>query len=551
MILNLKKTSPVTTEAWKELSKHRNRLTNTSLHTLLQEEQREDWAFVEADNYLFDISKNLLDKPAFDALVSLAKEMDLEGWRDAFYRGEKINETEGRSVLHTALRDASRAKSTDNNPIEGLEDIEKVLSAIEEFSNQLRSGDWKGHTGKRITTVVNIGIGGSDLGPRMVYEALKSQEAQPLEVLYVANVDGVDIARTLDHCDQETTLFIVCSKTFTTQETLTNANTAKDWFLSKGGNQESIAKHFAAVSTNIPACGEFGIPPQNIFGFWNWVGGRFSVWSAVGTSLAVGLGMPAFREFLKGAAAMDEHFYSAPLEKNLPVIQGLLGVWYRNFWNTSSQAIIPYDERLNLFVDFLQQLEMESNGKSIDRNGNPVDYATCPVIWGSSGTNGQHAYFQALHQGTDIIPVDLISAVNPETNVGDHHIKLMANYMAQSRALALGKSKEQVEAELQNLSEEDRNALTPFKIFDGNRPTTQLFFTKIDSFAMGQLIALYEHKVFVQGVLWNVFSFDQWGVELGKAMAKDLIPLLEKSGDAGAMDASTQRMLSFFHAKKS
>lgn len=502
---------------------------------------------VALDDLLIDYSKNRIVPQTMERLIALARVADLEGWRDRMFAGEPINTTEGRAVLHTALRNRSgRAVTVDGRDV--MPDVTEVLIRMGAFADSVRTGAVKGATGKAFTDVVNIGIGGSDLGPAMVTLALAPYHDGP-RVHFVSNVDGAHIADTLKRLDAETTLFLVASKTFTTLETMTNAATARAFVADRLG-EAAVPDHFAAVSTAVPKCAAFGIREDRIFGFWDWVGGRYSVWSAIGLPVAIAVGSERFESFLAGGHAMDEHFRTAPLEANLPVVLGLLGVWYRNVFGMASQAVIPYDQRLSRFAAHLQQLDMESNGKRVRRDGRPVALSTGPVVWGEPGTNGQHAFFQLIHQGTDPIPVDFLLAAEPHETLSDHHAKLVANCLAQSEALMRGKTLDEVRDELAaaGLDEEAIAALAPHKVFPGNRPSNTILYRKLDPFTLGRLLALYEHKVFVQGVIWNVNSFDQWGVELGKQLATELLPVVKGNADPDTRDGSTAGLIGHFRA---
>lgn len=491
-----------------------------------------------------DYSKNRITPRTMELLMELLRRSGIEEMRRQMFEGERINFTEQRAVLHTALR---RPPGYDMN-VDGEEvasEVAEVLDQMKAFCGKVISGEWIGYTGKRITDVVNIGIGGSDLGPCMVTEALKPFAHGKLRVHFVSNVDGSHLAETLKGLDRETTLFIIASKTFTTQETLANAMSARAWFLDEAGSVAHVARHFVAVSTNREKVEEFGIDPANMFRFWDWVGGRYSLWSAIGLSIALYLGFDRFSELLAGAYAMDEHFRNAPLEANMPVILAMLGIWYNNFFGAHSQAIIPYDQYLHRFPAYLQQLDMESNGKRVDRAGQEADYATGPVIWGEPGTNAQHAFFQLLHQGTEIIPVDFIVSLKSQNPLGEHHKLLVANCFAQSEALMRGKSEAEARAELEaaGLTGGDLAKLLPHKLFPGNRPTNTIVLDELNPFNLGNLIALYEHKVFVQGVVWNINSFDQWGVELGKQLAKAILPEIDSEETVESHDASTNALV--------
>ncbi|MBL3658211.1 glucose-6-phosphate isomerase [Fulvivirga sediminis] len=542
--------TPTRTEAWKKLEKHFSEIKQVHMKDLFKEDAERFNKFnLQFEDILFDFSKNRINQETFDLLISLAKETKLQEAIDGMFSGELINKTEKRAVLHTALRNRS------NTPIkvdgaDVMPDVNKVLKQIETFSNAIISGEWKGYSGKNITTIVNIGIGGSDLGPVMVTEALKPYKKENIDTYFVSNVDATHIAETLKKADPETTLFMIASKTFTTQETMTNAHSARDWFLEKAKDVDHVKKHFVAISTNAEAVAEFGIDTQNMFEFWDWVGGRYSLWSAIGLSIACTIGYKNFEELLEGAHAMDNHLKSTPFEENIPVILGLLGIWYNNFFGAQSNALLPYDQYMHRFAAYFQQGDMESNGKSVDRNGEPVDYQTGPIIWGEPGTNGQHAFYQLIHQGTKLIPCDFLAPAISYNPLGDHHDKLMANFFAQTEALMNGKTKEEVLEELGSLSEEEKAFLPAFKEFSGNRPTNSFLFKQLTPKTLGSLIAMYEHKIFVQGVIWNIFSFDQWGVELGKQLAKKILPELEAEGEVTSHDSSTNGLINKYKALK-
>ncbi|KAB7731037.1 glucose-6-phosphate isomerase [Rudanella paleaurantiibacter] len=501
---------------------------------------------------LVDFSKNRITKETHALLVQLAEQADLKDAIDKLFSGDRINATEDRAVLHIALRNRS------NTPIlvdgqDVMPEVNEVLTRMKGFTERIRSGEWKGYTGKAITDVVNIGIGGSDLGPVMVTEALKPYASDSLRVHFVSNVDGVHIYETLQQVNPETTLFLIASKTFTTQETMTNAGTARDWFLQHGGTETDIARHFAALSTNRKAVEAFGIDPENMFGFWDWVGGRYSLWSAIGLSIALYIGFDNFEELLAGAHEMDNHFRDTPFAENIPVTLALLGIWYNNFFGAQTQAILPYDQYLHRFAAYFQQGDMESNGKSTDRNGNPTDYQTGPIIWGEPGTNGQHAFYQLIHQGTKLIPCDFIAPAISQRPIGNHHQLLLSNFFAQTEALMNGKSAEEAAEELRKAGKSDEEVafLTPFKVFSGNRPTNSIMVKQVTPRALGSLIAMYEHKIFVQGVIWNIFSFDQWGVELGKQLANRIVPELADDEPVGSHDNSTNGLINFYkHMRK-
>jgi glucose-6-phosphate isomerase len=492
---------------------------------------------------LLDYSKNRITERTRKLLLDLAAEADVAGRTRAMFAGERINTTENRAVLHTALRrDAGEPLLLDG--VDVAVEVQRVLAQMEAFTARVRSGEWTGYTGAPIRDVVNIGIGGSDLGPRMVTEALDFYRQPNLRFHFVSNIDGTHIAQVLGRVDPTSTLFIIASKTFTTQETLTNAHTARAWFLGQGAGEGDIARHFVALSTNETAVRAFGIDPANMFAFWDWVGGRYSLWSCIGLSIALAVGMERFRELLAGARDMDEHFRTAPFEANIPVILALLGVWYRNFLGFEAHAVLPYDQYLALLPAYLQQADMESNGKGVTREGRPVTYATGPILWGEPGTNGQHAFYQLLHQGTAVVPCDFLAPVNPLHDVGRHHDILLANFLAQTEALMRGRTSEEAEAELAGLSAEARAALVPHKVFPGNRPTNSLLYERLTPRSLGSLIAMYEHKIFVQGVIWGINSFDQMGVELGKQLAGVIRPELQGRPSAGH-DASTTGLIRY------
>lgn len=536
---------PKVNASFQALQAHKTRLNDTHMRDqFAAEPNRFDSFSASCGDLLLDYSKNLIDESSLQSLFDLARTAEVEKRRVAMAVGDHINFTEDRAVQHMALRHAS----TDPVMVDGkniMPDIRAVQANIKTFVTQVRSGEIRGDNGQSFTDVVNIGIGGSDLGPAMVTAALAPYTSPDLTLHYVSNIDGAHMGDTLKSLDPARTMFIIASKTFTTDETMTNANTARDWLVSALGD-EATTGHFAALSTNIPGCKEFGIQESRVFGFWDWVGGRYSVWSAIGLPVALAIGYENFEKFLSGAAEMDAHFLKTPLEKNLPVIMALLGVWYRNTWGFSTHAILPYDQRMHRFAAYLQQQDMESNGKSVTQENKPVTRSTGPIIWGEPGTNGQHAFYQLIHQGTDIVPCDFLLAANPHENLGQHHAKLVANCFAQSEALMLGKSQEQVMDELTSsgMSKSDAQSLAPHKTFVGNRPSNTLLYTKLDPKTLGKLIALYEHKVFVQGTIWNINSFDQWGVELGKQLAKDLLPNVQGKGGTTSHDSSTMGLLS-------
>lgn len=546
----LPKINPTQTSAWKALDQQFAN-NDFELRTLFHHNPNRFQEFsLQTDNYLFDYSKNLVDTKTLELLLKLAEESQLKEAIGKMFSGDKINETEGRAVLHTALRDFSDKEIiVDGENIKP--GIKKVLDHMKTFSESVISGSHKGFTGKEITDVVNVGIGGSDLGPVMVCSALKHFKTR-LNVHFVSNVDGNHMAEVVKDLNPETTLFIIASKTFTTQETMTNANSAKEWFLKSGAKEADVAKHFVALSTNIQSVKAFGIAEENIFEFWDWVGGRYSLWSAIGLSIVLAVGYENFEQLLKGAYDTDVHFQTAELDKNVPVLMGLLGIWYRNFFAAGTYAILPYSQYLDRFSAYLQQGDMESNGKSVDRNGEFVEYETGPIIWGEPGTNGQHAFYQLIHQGTELIPADFIAYAKSPNEVGEHQDILLANFFAQTEALAFGKTEDEVFNELKSSgkTEEETEFLLPYKVFAGNTPTNSFLFKELNPFTLGQLIALYEHKIFVQGVIWNVFSFDQFGVELGKVLAGKILPELEAEGNVETHDSSTNGLINFYKSNR-
>jgi len=534
--------------AWQALKTHHNDMKDVHMrHLFAQDKERFNRFSITFNGILFDYSKNIITDETKEKLIALAKEQGLEDMRERMFSGERINTTENRAVLHTALRNRS------NQPVmfdgeDVMPKINHVLKRMRDFTESVRSGEWKGCTGKAITDIVNIGIGGSDLGPVMVCEALKPFAKDDLNIHFVSNVDGTQMVETLKYLSRETTLFVIVSKTFTTQETLTNAKTARDWFLTRGGSKDAVAKHFVAVSTNATAVKNFGIDPNLMFEFWDWVGGRYSLWSAVGLSIALYLGMDNFESLLAGAYEMDEHFRNTALEDNIPVIMGLLGVWYNNFWGAESHAILPYDQYMHRFPAYFQQGDMESNGKSITRNGHAVDYSTGPIIWGEPGTNGQHAFYQLIHQGTKLVPCDFLAPIDSKNPIGQHHTILLSNFFAQTEALMLGKTEAQVRSELekQGLDPAALEALLPHKVFQGNRPTNSFLFQRLNPQTLGCLIAMYEHKIFVQSVIWDINAYDQWGVELGKELARSILPELMVDDEVNCHDASTNGLINYY-----
>jgi glucose-6-phosphate isomerase len=548
-------TKIIDSNEWQDLKKHFDDIKNVQMRDLFKDdEQRFEKFHLALDDFLFDFSKNRINDKTLVLLNKLAIKADVEDWRAKQFSGDKINTTEDRAVLHTALR------SQDDDPIfvDGIDvkpEVKKVLKQIESFSNSINDGSWKGFTGKKINTIVNIGIGGSDLGPAMVCKALQPFSHKDLRIHFVSNVDGADLALTLEKCDPETTLFIVASKTFTTQETMTNAFSARHWFLNHAKNNDAISQHFVAVSTNTEKVKEFGINEENMFIFWDWVGGRYSLWSSIGLSISIFLGYENFKALQTGAYEMDQHFLHAPIEKNMPIQMALIGIWYNNFFKFNTQAILPYDQGLSLLPSYLQQADMESNGKFIDRDGKRVCLETGPVIWGESGTNGQHAFYQLIHQGTQFVPCDFIMPIKSHYNPGDkknlHHKILMSNQLAQSQSLMMGKTIDEARSELINsgLSDQEISSLLPHRSFEGNRPSNTILFEKLTPKNLGRLIALYEHKIFVQGVIWNINSFDQWGVEYGKQIARLVLPKIQGEKTTSCFDSSTNNLIDYIKKK--
>ena len=546
----MKNINPTQTAAWQALQKHFDEMKDVTIADLFAKDGDRFSKFSATfdDQMLVDYSKNRITEETLAKLQDLAKECDLAGAIKSMFSGEKINRTENRAVLHVALRNRS------NTPIlvdgkDVMPEVNAVLEKMKTFSQAIISGEWKGYTGKAITDVVNIGIGGSDLGPYMVTEALRPYKNH-LNMHFVSNVDGTHIAEVLKKVNPETTLFLVASKTFTTQETMTNAHSARDWFLKAAGDEKHVAKHFAALSTNAKAVGEFGIDTANMFEFWDWVGGRYSLWSAIGLSIVLSIGFDNFVELLSGAHAMDKHFSTTPAEKTLPVLLALIGIWYNNFFGAETEAILPYDQYMHRFAAYFQQGNMESNGKYVDRNGNVVNYQTGPIIWGEPGTNGQHAFYQLIHQGTKMVPCDFIAPAITHNPLSDHHQKLLSNFFAQTEALAFGKSREVVEQEYRDQGKDPATLdyVVPFKVFEGNRPTNSILLREITPFSLGALIALYEHKIFTQGVILNIFTFDQWGVELGKQLANRILPELKDDKEISSHDSSTNGLINRYKA---
>ena len=534
------KINPTTTPSWQALQQHKNLFENVQMKDLFfNDAERFDKFSIKMDDILFDYSKNIITENTLEILLELANDCKLKEAMEAMFTGEKINGTENRAVLHTALRNFS-GKPVFTDDLDVMPAIKLVQEQMKSFCAAIHSGDWKGYTGKKIKYIVNIGIGGSDLGPVMVTEALKPYWVDGIETYFVSNVDGTHIIETLKKVNAEETLFLIASKTFTTQETMTNAHTAREWFLQNAVDEKQVAKHFAALSTNDKEVIRFGIDPKNMFVFWDWVGGRYSLWSAIGLSISLTIGYENFEQLLKGAHATDVHFRETAFEKNIPVIMALIGIWYGNFFGTRTEAILPYDQYMHRFAAYFQQGNMESNGKYVDRNGEKATYATGPVIWGEPGTNGQHAFYQLIHQGTQIIPCDFIGAAISHNPTGDHHPKLMSNFFAQTEALMNGTSPSL------SAATETSTSLSPYRVFEGNRPTNSILIKQITPFTLGQLIALYEHKIFVQGVIWNIYSFDQWGVELGKVLANKILPELEQDETVDTHDSSTNALINLY-----
>ena len=539
------KINPSKTNSWKNLQKHYEELKDVRMKDLFaSDSQRFEKFSIQLDEILFDFSKNIITTNTLNHLIELAKECKLPEAKEAMFAGEKINETERRAVMHPALRNfSSESIMVDGKNV--MPEIREAREKMKSFCEKVHTGDWKGFTGKRIKNIVNIGIGGSDLGPAMVTESLRPYWIENIEVYYISNVDGTQIAEILKGLDPEETLFTIASKTFTTQETMTNAHTARDWFLKTAKNENHIKKHFVALSINEKEVKEFGIDPENIFVFWDWVGGRYSLWSSIGLSIALTIGYENFENLLKGAESVDKHFRTANMSRNIPVIMALIGIWYTNFFNAKTEAILPYDQYMHRFPAYFQQGNMESNGKSMDRNGETVSYNTGPIVWGEPGTNGQHAFYQLIHQGTHLIPCDFIAPAISHNPIGNHHQILISNFFAQTEALMNGKTEDEVKKELEKdgLTTSEIEQLLPYKVFPGNKPTNSFLIKKITPFNLGALIALYEHKIFVQGVIWNIYSFDQWGVELGKQLAKKVLPELNNENPISSHDSSTNGLI--------
>ncbi len=544
----LQQMNPQKTKAWSALESHFDQMIGASMKSMFSEDTARYSKFsIQFEDLLLDYSKNIITEETIQLLLDLAHELNLEDGIHQMFSGSKINETEARAVLHVALRNLSdRAIMVEGGDV--MPSVRAVMAKVAQFTERLHSGQWKGYSGKKITDIVNIGIGGSDLGPVMVTEALRPYWKEGIDLHFVSNIDGTHISETFKKIDPETSLFIIASKSFTTQETMTNARTARQWFLDNGGNEDDVAKHFVAVSTNAKDVAAFGIDTENMFEFWDWVGGRFSLSSAIGLPIACAIGYDNFRLLQEGLHEMDEHFRSAPFEKNIPVLLALIGIWYTNFFNAESEAILPYDQYLHRFAAYFQQGNMESNGKSVDRSGNPVEYQTGPIIWGEPGTNGQHAFYQLIHQGTRLIPCDFIAPAISHNPIGDHHEILMSNFFAQTEALMKGMNEEEVRTDLTSSgkSKEEIEKLLPFKVFNGNRPTNSVLVKKLTPKTLGMLIAMYEHKIFTQGYIWNIFSFDQWGVQLGKLLAKKILPELQDDAEVSSHDSSTNGLINTF-----
>ena len=524
--------NPTNTASWQALKQHKLLFENVRMKDLFNTDtERANKFSIQFEDLLFDYSKNLVTENTLEILLELAEECKLKDAIEAMFNGEKINKTENRAVLHTALRNFS-GNAVISNEMDVMPGIKKVQEQMKKFCSDVHTGNWKGYTGKKIKYIVNIGIGGSDLGPVMVTEALKHYKLEEIEAFFVSNVDGTHIIETLKKVNAEETIFLIASKTFTTQETMTNANTAREWFLQAAKDERYIARHFVALSTNETEVIKFGIDPKNMFEFWDWVGGRYSLWSAIGLSIALTIGYDNFEEMLKGGYATDLHFRQTAFKKNIPVIMALIGIWYRNFFDAATEAILPYDQYMHRFAAYFQQGNMESNGKYVDRNGQKLTYQSGPVIWGEPGTNGQHAFYQLIHQGTQLIPCDFIAPAISHNPSGDHHQKLLSNFFAQTEALMNGK--------------EVSDPPNVYRVFEGNRPTNSFLIKKITPFTLGKLVALYEHKIFVQGVIWNIFSFDQWGVELGKVLANKILPELKNDEIVNSHDSSTNNLINWY-----
>ena len=544
----LKKMTPTKTASWQNLKNHYRKIKNIHMKKLFKTDPERFSKFsIRFNDIIVDYSKNRITDKTLQIFRELAEEVDLRDAIEKMFTGDKINETENRAVLHTALRNRG------NTPVyvdgkDVMSEVNEVLKKMEKFSHQIITGEWRGFSGKRISDIVNIGIGGSDLGPAMVTECLKPYKKEGISAHFVSNVDGTQITETLKNLHPETTLFMIASKTFTTQETMTNAFTARNWFLNHAKETKHIPKHFVAISTNTEKVEAFGIDKENMFIFWDWVGGRYSLWSAIGLPIACSIGYENFTELLQGAYEMDLHFRYTPFEKNMPVILAFIGIWYTNFFDTHTEVILPYDQYMHRFPAYFQQGNMESSGKSIDRDGKKVTYQTGPIIWGESGTNGQHAFYQLIHQGTRLVPADFLAPAISHHPIGEHHNILLSNFFAQTEALLQGKTKKEVIQELkkEGMTKEEIQKLYPYMVFEGNRPTNSILFKKLTPRTLGSLIAMYEHKIFVQGVIWNIFSFDQWGVELGKQLAKKIQPELKDDKPVDSHDSSTNGLINAF-----
>ncbi|MCS5491809.1 glucose-6-phosphate isomerase [Algoriphagus limi] len=544
--------NPTHTDAWARLQSLSEKYKDLTISSLFSEQDRFERYSLTLEEILVDYSKNRVNDEIFKALLDLARETKLHEAIEAMFTGEPINGTEGRAVLHTALRNrANTPVYVDGEDV--MPEVNRVLEKMKVFSTKVQKGQWLGYTGKPIKSLVNIGIGGSDLGPVMVTEALKPFQSKDVEIFFVSNVDGTHIAETLKKVDPETTLFFIASKTFTTQETMTNAHTARNWFLEHTKDEKAIAKHFVALSTNQKGVEAFGIDPDNMFEFWDWVGGRYSLWSAIGLPIACAIGFDNFEQLLAGGHAMDLHFRKSMFDRNIPVILALIGIWNNNFLGACSEAILPYNQYMHRFAAYFQQGNMESNGKYVSRAGEKVNYTTGPIIWGEPGTNGQHAFYQLIHQGTHLIPCDFIAPAISHNPIGDHHQKLLSNFFAQTEALMNGKTLEQVRKEMNQAgkSVEEIDRVAPHRVFEGNRPTNSILVKKITPYTLGMLIAMYEHKIFVQGVIWNIFSFDQWGVELGKVLASSILPELQNEDEITSHDSSTNGLINAYKKMRS
>ena len=544
----LAKKNPTTTKSWQNLRRNYEKIKDLHMRDLFAEDPRRFEKFcIRFNDIIVDYSKNRITEDTLKSLIALAEECELGNAIENMFSGQRINETENRSVLHTALRNRDNTLiKVDGRDV--MPEVNRVLNQLQDFSARVISGEWLGYTGKKITDIVNIGIGGSDLGPLMVTEALRPYAQKDIRVHFVSNVDGTHITETLKHLNPQTALFMIASKTFTTQETMTNAFSARNWFIEAAKESQHVARHFVAISTNTEAVEKFGIDRDNMFVFWDWVGGRYSLWSAIGLSIACYIGYENFVALLEGAYDMDQHFQSTPFDQNIPVILALIGIWYNNFFGAQTEAILPYDQYMHRFPAYFQQGNMESNGKSVNREGQKVDYQTGPIIWGEPGTNGQHAFYQLIHQGTKLIPADFLAPAISHNPIGEHHRILLSNFFAQTEALLNGKTADEVRAELKKDGKSDKEIkkIWPQKVFEGNRPTNSILFKELTPRMLGSLIAMYEHKIFVQGVIWNIFSFDQWGVELGKQLAKRILPELADEKVIDTHDSSTNGLINAY-----